>query len=105
MAEDQEIQDGKIFAVLAYIGILCLLPLLLKKDNKFALHHGKQGLVIFIGEVAIGIVAWIPLLGWMLALVGSCTFLILSIIGIIQALAGVYWKCPVVSDLANKINL
>ena len=34
MAEDKEIQDGKIFAVIGYLGILCLIPLLVKKENK-----------------------------------------------------------------------
>ncbi len=105
MAEDKEVQEGKIFAVLAYLSVLCLVPLLLKKDNKFAFHHGKQGLVIFIGEVAIGILAWIPFLGWMLAPIGSLIFFVLSLIGIIQALRGDYWKCPVVCDIAEKIKI
>ena len=105
MAEDKEVQEGKIFAVLAYLSVLCLVPLLLKKDNKFAFHHGKQGLVIFIGEVAIGILAWIPFLGWMLAPIGSLIFFVLSLIGIIQVLRGDYWKCPVVSDIAEKIKI
>ena len=64
MAENKEVQEGKIFAILAYLSVLCVIPLLLKKDNKFALHHGKQGLVIFIGEIAMGILAWIPIIGW-----------------------------------------
>jgi hypothetical protein len=50
-ANDPVVKDGMVFAIVAYIGILCLLPLLLKKDNKFALHHGKQGLVLFIAEI------------------------------------------------------
>lgn len=105
MAEDKEVQEGKIFAVLAYLGILCLIPLLVKKDNTFALHHGKQGLVIFIGEVALGILAWVPFLGWVLAPIGTLVFLLVSLIGIIQALKGEYWKCPVISDLADKIKI
>ena len=105
MGEDKEVQEGKIFAVLAYLSILCLVPLLLKKDNKFASHHGKQGLVIFIGEVAAGILAWVPLLGWVVAPIASLLFLVLSLIGIIQAAIGNYWKCPVVSDIAAKIKV
>ncbi len=105
MVEDKEVQEGKIFAVLAYLSVLCLVPLLLKKDNKFAFHHGKQGLVIFIGEVAIGILAWIPFLGWVLAPIGSLIFFVVSLIGIIQVLKGDYWKCPVVSDIAEKIKI
>ena len=105
VVEDKEVQEGKIFAVLAYLSVLCLVPLLLKRGNKFAFHHGKQGLVIFIGEVAAGILAWVPFLGWVVAPIASLLFLVLSLIGIIQAVIGNYWKCPVVSDIAGKIKI
>ena len=105
MAEDKEIQEGKIFAVIGYLGILCLVPLLFKKENKFALFHGKQGLVLFLGEVTLGIISVIPFLGWFVGFLGVLLFGILSLIGIIQALTGNYWKMPVVSDLADKFNL
>ena len=39
MVDDKVVEEGKIFALVGYIGILCLIPLLLKKDNKFAYHH------------------------------------------------------------------
>ena len=105
MAEDKEIEEGKIWAILAYLSILCLIPLLMKKENKFVLHHAKQGLVIFIAGVAIGILVLIPFLGWILAPIGSLILLILSLIGIIQVLQGNYWKCPVVYDISVKINI
>jgi len=100
-----EIEEGKIFAVIGYIGILCLLPLLLKKENKFALFHGKQGLVLFIAEIVTSVVVWVPILGWIVALLASLAFIVLSVMGILQALSGNYWKAPVVGDLAEKINL
>ncbi|NQT90300.1 MAG: DUF4870 domain-containing protein [Candidatus Omnitrophica bacterium] len=103
--EEQVINDAKIFAIVAYIGILCLLPLLLKKDNKFALHHGKQGLVIFIAEVICGMLGVIPILGWLMAPVLFIILAFYSLIGIIQAASGKYWKAPIVADLAEKINL
>ncbi|NQT96023.1 MAG: hypothetical protein HQ572_06185 [Candidatus Omnitrophica bacterium] len=87
--EDPVVKDGKIFAIVAYIGILCLLPLLLKKENKFALHHGKQGLVLLIAEVVGGVVGIIPFIGWVLVPFLMLAFLIFSIIGIIQAASGI----------------
>jgi len=54
--EDQQITEGKMFAILSYLSILCILPLVFKKENSFVLQHGKQGLVIFLGEVAVFIV-------------------------------------------------
>lgn len=104
-AGDKEVQDGKIYAVLAYIGILCLVPLLVKKENKFALFHGKQGLVIFIAEIAVGIISVIPFLGWLIGFFGVIILGILSLVGIFQALMGNYWKMPVIADMAEKFNI
>lgn len=105
MDEEQLIKDGKVFAVVAYIGILSLLPLLLKKENKFALHHGKQGLVIFISEIICGILPVMPILGWILGPILLFILGIYSIIGIIQAVIGNYWRAPIIADLADKISL
>lgn len=104
MAE-KEIEEGKIFAVLGYIFILCLVPLLLKKDNKFALFHGKQGLILFIFEIATLIISAIPFLGWIIGVLALIIFPILSLIGIIRALMGEYWKMPIFGDLAEKITI
>ena len=104
MPEDKEVQEGKIYAVIGYLGILCLIPLLLKKDNKFALFHGKQGLVLFIAEIACSIIMVIPIVGLIgLLILFICA--IMSLVGIIQALIGNYWKMPVIGDLAEKFNI
>ena len=105
MPEDKEVQDGKIFAVIGYLGILCLVPLLFKKDNKFSLFHGKQGLVLFLGEIALGIISIIPFLGTLVGFLGILIFGILSLIGIIQALMGNYWRAPVIADISDKFNI
>ena len=49
----EEILDGKMYAVLSYLSILCIIPLIIKKNNAFVLAHGKQGLVLFVAEVAV----------------------------------------------------
>ncbi len=105
MAEDKEVQDGKIFALIAYLNILCLIPLIFKKENKFALFHGKQGLVLFLAEITLGIIGIIPFLGWMVGYLGFLLFGILSLIGIVQALMGNYWRMPVIANIADKFNI
>ena len=101
--KDQEILEGKVFAILAYLSILCIVPLVLKKDNAFVLKHGKQGLVLFLGEVAAFIVH-IILGQWILKL-GMFVFGVLSFIGLIAALQGRDAELPVVSNLADSITL
>lgn len=103
--EDKVVTEGKVWAILAYLGILCLLPLLLKKENKFALFHGKQGLVLFIAEVAIAIINIIPILGQILWFLGVVVFGVFSLAGIIQVLMGKYWKMPIVYDFSEKFKI
>ncbi|MBI3317099.1 MAG: hypothetical protein HYZ85_03745, partial [Candidatus Omnitrophica bacterium] len=33
---DPEIQEGKFFAAVGYVSLLCFVPLVLKKGNRFA---------------------------------------------------------------------
>ena len=106
MAESQkDVEEGKFFAVISYLGFLCIVALLLKKDNKFAVTHAKQGLVIFVLEVASFILSIIPFLGWILSRVGVAFFAIISLWGILQALMGSRERIPVISDIADKIIL
>ena len=46
--KDPEVQDAQFFAAIGYLSFLCFVPLALKRENKFALFHGKQALVLFI---------------------------------------------------------
>ncbi len=108
MAEvDKTIEEGKIWAFIGYWGILFLVPLLGKRDNKFALFHGKQGLVLFIfWVIVVWILGFIPIIGWfILRPIGGLLALILAIIGMVKSLQGEYWKMPVFGDMAEKINI
>ena len=81
---DPQILEGKVFAILSYLSILCIIPLVLKKDNAFVLKHGKQGLILFLGEVAIFIIHII--LGLWILRLGMFVLGVLSFVGLIAAL-------------------
>ena len=100
---ERQILDGKIYAVLSYLSICCIIPLVLKKDNPFVLSHGKQGLVIFVGQVALFIAHIV--LGQAFLKLGLFVFGIFSLWGIIEVLKGHYVKLPVISEIADKITL
>ncbi len=100
---DQQILEGKVFAILAYLSILCIIPLVFKKDNPFVLQHGKHGLILFLGEVAVFILH-IILGQWILRL-GIFVLGVLSFIGLVAVLQGKDMELPVVSKLADTITL
>ncbi|MCK5579950.1 MAG: hypothetical protein KAJ18_01605 [Candidatus Omnitrophica bacterium] len=101
---DKRIVEGKVFAILAYLSILCIIPLLFQKENDFVLRHSKQGLVIFVGQVGVFILSILPLFGWFLKF-GMFVLLLLSFIGIIAVLKGKHIELPVISRIADQITL
>ena len=101
--EEAEIREGKVYALLAYLSILCIIPLALKKENPFVLAHGKQGLVLFVGQVALFIIHIV--VGVWILRVGMFVLGILSFFGIIYVLKGEYYRLPIVAEIADKISL
>ena len=105
ISQDPEIQDAKFFAAIGYLNVLCFVPLLLKKQNKFAQFHGKQALVLVILEIAACILKVVPALGDLVFTVAFVVFGILSLVGLIKVLMGEYWEMPVVFEISNRISL
>ena len=98
-------QSENVYAILSYLWILCLIPILMKKDDEFVRFHARQGLMLFIVEVGFGIIGIIPLLGWLVYILGILVCGIISLIGIVQVLMGNKWKIPVIGDWAEKIKV
>lgn len=101
--DTKEIKDGKFFAIISYLGFLCVAALVLKKDNKFTLYHARQGLVLFVFEVAALILLVVPVLGWIISNFGLAAFGLISLWNILQVLMGKYNRFPIISDIAKKI--
>ena len=102
--KDPEVQDAQFFAAIGYLSFLCVVPLALKKDNKFAVFHGKQALVLFIMEAAAAILKVLPWIGDLVFMLSFVVFGILSLIGIVKVLMGERWEIPVVHEIAERIT-
>lgn len=104
--KQKDIEDNKLFAAVAYLGILAFIPLLLKKDSPFAQHHGKQGLALFMVWIAWGIVGLVFSLAQLSALVslGYLALFVLVIIGFTKAWKGELWQMPVIGEYAKKLK-
>ena len=99
--EKVDVENNKAVAALSYIFILFLVPLLARKDSKFAQFHAKQGLVLFALELLVFIFIWVPLLGQLAML----ALLIISVLAIVKTLNGERWEIPYVGEWSKKINL
>ena len=97
-------RDKNLIAILSYFGILFLIPMLAAKDSLFAQFHAKQGLVLFIAEIATMMIAWIPILGWIAAPILYIIWFVLAIIGIVNVLGGKQNPLPMIGKFADKFK-
>lgn len=104
--------DRTIMLVLSYLGILCLIPLLVKKDDPEVQWHAKNGTALLGAEILVFIVrivlifVHIPFLTCGLAVIFCIIwlgFLALSIICIMKAVNGQRFRIPVITDFAEKM--
>lgn len=100
--DPQDVEQNKVMAVLAYLGILALIPYFAAPNSKFARTHAIQGLNLLIlcaiAEV-ISIVLVVVLIGVFLAWAVGIFAAVLSIMGIINAFQGTYKELPLISKI------
>lgn len=103
--------DRTIMLVLSYLGILALIPLLVKKDDKEVQWHAKNGLGLTVAWILLWIV--IAIVEHFMPGVVSCGiavihcvlalgFLAVIVLAIMKALKGERMRFPVISDFADK---
>lgn len=101
-----EINETTIMAALSYVGPLVIVPFLVKKEDAFVKFHVKQGLVVFGLELILYVLS-----GFMLHFIMpimsliNLALLVLSIIGILNALQRKEKALPVVGSYASHIKI
>lgn len=96
-------EEGRVAAIMSYIPFLCFIPLLNMRDNKEALMHARQGVILFLIEL----VAVIFLIDFISDLVFTGILMValaLSVAGIYFAMQGRNYELPIISDLAKKTD-
>ena len=96
------IDDERIYALLAYCFILCIVPLLNKKDSVFVRFHGRQGLALFLCEMAVFVVSIV--FPWLMKPF-LFIFALFSFWGMIKALKGEQFKLPFIYPLSERLVL
>lgn len=83
----EEKDAGKLMAILSYIGILCLIPYFVEKDNKYVRYHAIQGLNLFIISLIISVAAAVVVfVGFFLTIIPILGLILFAIIGLVGSL-------------------
>jgi len=106
--DQNDIQQNRVMGVLSYLGILVLIPLFAARESPFARFHCNQGIVLALAEVilsfAVRIFGRLPLVGWIIRLVGGLgglALFVFAIMGIVNAINGKAKELPLVGDFQS----
>lgn len=83
-------------AVLCYFGIFLLIPFLMKQDSQFVRYHANQGLILLIFYIICGVILIIPILGWIVSIVGYLFSFVCLIMGVVNVLGGKMKPMPLI---------
>ena len=102
-------KNNKVMAVLCYLWILWLVPLLTDyKNEPFVKFHINQGIILTIAWIVVRIAAWIigfiPVLGPIVSWVAWIALVVITIIGIINAVNMEEKPLPVIGKLFTVIK-
>ena len=106
-----DISNNKVLALLSYLGILIIVPLVAAPQSKFAKFHVNQGLVLLISSIVLNIATGVlstiaffiaELVGALVSLVcgaAGLVIFVLMIIGIVNAAQGKAKELPLIGKI------
>lgn len=114
-ARPEVVSDNRtVMIVLAYLGLLALIPLLVEKDDSEVQWHAKHGLVLVAAEFIVMIALWVLImiitaisggLGCILGLLWPLfvlAILVVHVLCIVKGLNGQRFLIPGLSDFADR---
>lgn len=100
----KEIEDNKLNAILCYLSLLIIVPLVDEKAKKspYVKFHINQGLVLLIAAVILFpvhfILAFIPFLGWLISFILAVGLFVIWLMGILSAVNGEMKRLPIIGN-------
>ncbi len=113
MSETKLGVNENIAGVIAYLfGLISgIIILVIEKDNKFVRFHAAQSTVlsmaIIVFSIVIMMVGWIPIIGWLIALLSIFVYLAIFLLWIFlmyKAFSGEMYRLPMLADYADKLE-
>ena len=101
----EDISKNRGFAILAYFGLLFLIPLLAAPNSPYARYHTNQGILLFIVSTVSSVTAAIlniigfGILSNILNVTSGTITLVFMIIGIINASQGRAKELPIIGSI------
>ncbi|MBF0164564.1 MAG: hypothetical protein HQL97_17440 [Magnetococcales bacterium] len=92
---------SRLLAALSYLGVLCLVPMLVESKESFVVFHARQGLVLWVWTVLSYFAMHLPGLGPYIFSTSTVLVLFLSMFGLFSVVMNQRWRIPVIATLAG----
>ncbi|MFN3075433.1 MAG: hypothetical protein ABT940_00855 [Alphaproteobacteria bacterium] len=93
----------RLLAALSYMGVLCLVPLFLNRNDEFVAFHTRQGLVLWIWAILAILALLLPGVGVVIFRVSFFVIPVFSVVGMIAVVLHRAWTLPWVYGLSCRI--
>ena len=93
--------QDKTIAIVAYLTVIGLVVALVMNNDKkepFSTYHIRQSLGIILTSIALSLINVIPILGWIVSLVGVFVLLYMWVIGLLNAINGRMKPVPILGE-------
>ena len=93
--------DAKTIAIISYMTLIgTIIALVINNNDKqpYASFHIRQALGLGLSLIVVSFIAIIPVLGWIVYIVGGSLLFVLWIIGLIAALNGEEKLVPIMGE-------
>jgi len=97
--------QANVAALLSYLlgFITGIIFFIIEKENKFVRFHAVQSMITFGALFVLQMVlAFIPIIGWILIPIVNIASLVLWILLMVKAYKGETFKLPIAGDMAEK---
>lgn len=93
--------QGKTIGIIAYltlIGLIIAFVMNQEKKDEFGTYHIKQSMGLCLCGIALFVVGLIPILGWIISILGSIFLIYLWIMGLLNALNNKMKPVPLIGE-------
>lgn len=102
--QSTEIKNGttdKTMGIVAYLtvfGLIAAMVMNKEPKNAFASYHIRQSLGLCVTGIGLFVIGLVPLIGWLISIVGTIFIVILWLLGFINALNGHEKPVPLLGE-------
>lgn len=106
LAHEEIIHDREVLlSSFAYVPVLCLVPIIVRCPSEFIAFHVRHGMALMLVELVAAMLLFLPRFGTGIAILLFVPSLIASFLGFLRTRRRQRWEIPLISKLAEFLNL